>query len=276
MALITHEIYVHECQEDGDKALAVPGRMERWLKGIRDFFLSDILHHINWPWWVHTLHLCSDKFPLSSFLFFLPPSPVICSGNPDKIFSQLFTYISLAAYVPPLIVFPLELYTSLLLCDLWYSFERWASFHCLCVHVCALLSIYTLYMCMICACLIKNVFILNAVVARIIALFCWTWLCLHTVHVCIYILAGRQLSCICQRVVLTQPISVFHKKQMHLPACLPVPAANVEKLCLSKHIHNICLIMNASVTCLKEKRLYSHTMLPSLIGTDCIVWIELL
>ncbi len=113
MALLTPEICVCERQKDDFKALQ---RQEGWrdgqmIEGRMRLFVSDVLHHISWPWWVHTLHLCSDTLSLSSSLFFFPPSPVICSWNPS-CFIPCLTYSYFLPHISPSLVTSCSLSSS--------------------------------------------------------------------------------------------------------------------------------------------------------------------
>lgn len=180
--------------------MAVPGKTKGWTDDWRTEE-TDVLHHISWPWWIHNSP--SVLRHLLFVLLFVPASPVIRSWTP----SCLVPHISLA-------VFLLELFYCIP--DFSCSFERRVFPHCL----------------RVCACVIKMCLFFAG--ACITALSCRTRLCMC---VCVCVLAGRR-PCICQRLMLTQPISAMCLPQeADAPASPPVRAVNVEKwrVCLNAY-----------------------------------------
>lgn len=104
---------------------------------------------------------------------------------------------------------------------------------------------------------------------------CHWFIVLYTIlsqYVCVYQLVDSY-PCICQRVVLTQPISAVRLSEEADASCtcqLDCPGCKCRKIvCLSKWMPNICLITNAwvwSITCLKER---------DCTGTRCSLFFDL-
>lgn len=209
------------------------GGMNRWLKDRRDnSFVMCYVIAADLDGFI--LSICAQTSSLSPprCSSFPPPSPVICTWNPSCLVPRVSLTLLFATYLSIsgnklrslhiTIHIPLCLSPSFSLNFLHHysflTFQALSDGHQYCIYF--LLSIHTLYLGIICACITKNGSIC-CIGRGIIALFA-VHVCVYCMYLSVYIswltaihVSVRELCWLSQSVLCT-----IHKKQLHLSTCL--------------------------------------------------------